>query len=194
MGRVGGNIGEEGALPVLLDELQRLLEEDVGAVARVWLGLSVVLQYGVEIGSFGRIGRLADAAALVDHRLLEALVHGPEWVVVPQVPLAEDAGPVTRRRESLGQCDLVRVHHGPSHVRVHHPGPVVVAAGHEAGPGGSADGRDVEASQLHALCRQAVQVGRAEDVVAMASQLGPALVVGDDENDVGPAGFLSRGR
>ena len=130
----------------------------------------------------------------MDHRLLEALVHGPERVVVSQMPLSEDPRSVTRFMEGLGQGDLVRVHHGASDVGVHDAGPVVVAAGHEAGPGGGADGGDVEPGQFHALRGQPVQVWGPQDIVPMASQLCPTLVVGDDEDDVGPAAFLGRRR
>ena len=45
----------------------------------------------------GRVGRLADAAALDDPGLLETLVNHQQRCVVTQVPLAEDPGAITSR-------------------------------------------------------------------------------------------------
>ena len=57
-----------------------------------------------------RVGRLADAAAVVDQRFLKALVDGPQRIVVAEVPLAEDAGAVAGRGQHLRQGHFLGIH------------------------------------------------------------------------------------
>jgi hypothetical protein len=135
----------------------------------------------------GEVRRLAQAASLEDERLAEALVHRAHGVVVAQVPLAEDAGPVAPLAEHLRKGYLVGVHHRAAEERVDDAGTIVVPAGHEAGPGGGADGGDVELGEANPFPGQAVEVGRLQDGVAVAGEIPVALVVGDDDDYIRPS-------
>ena len=138
VGTVEGEVGEEGSVIGRAQEINRRRGEDVAAIALILLRLAVVLQDGVEVAATtGRVGRLADAAALDDEGLLETLVNRPQRCVVTQVPLAEDPGAITSGGQHLGESYFVRVHQGPSEVGVHDPRAEVVPAGQEAGASAS---------------------------------------------------------
>ena len=188
VGTVVGQVDEEGLAAVLPDVVDGRRGEDVGAVALGFDPLGIVQQRGVEVAVVRRPGGLAEPAAGVDERLLEALIPGPHRVAVAQVPLAEDGGAVARGAQHFGQGDLVGVHHRPAQVRVGHAGAVVVAAGHQGRPRGRADRADVERRDLDALPGELVEVRRLDDGVAVNAQVAVALVVGHHQNNVWPAG------
>ena len=61
-----------------------------------------------------------------------------------------------------------------------------MASGQQRGPRRRANRADVELLQFHALALEPVERGRGELVVAMAAEIAPAHVIGEDEKDVGP--------
>ena len=191
MRRIGGDVGEERLAAPVTDPANRLVEIHVGAVSLERLLLAVAEQDRIKVVGSGRIGRLSDAAALVDHGCLEALIDGALRVVVPEVPLAEDPGAVAGISEHLCDGYFVRRHHGAAQVGVDHTCPVVVAAGHQRGPSRSAHRRYVEARHFDALGRQGVEPGCLQDRVAVRTELSPALIVSHDQDDVGPVGDLA---
>ena len=67
-----------------------------------------------------------------------------------------------------------------------------VAAGHQLAAGGGAHGGHVEIGEADALAVQPVDVRRPQHGVAMARQVAVALVVGEDQDDIG--GRLGRCR
>ena len=86
------------------------------------------------------------------------------------------------------------MHERPAQIGVNDPRPVVVPAREQAGASGRADGRNVEVLEPHALSRQAIEVRRANPGIAVDSQVAISLVVGDDHDHVGPAGWRARSR
>jgi len=58
-------------------------------------------------------------------------------------------------------------------------------AGEEFRPGRRADLANVEIVKSGAVARQRIDVGRGEVGVAVDAQITPALVVGDEEDDIG---------
>ena len=60
-----------------------------------------------------------------------------------------------------------------------------IEPGQELPAGGRAHGRGVEVGEAEALLVQAVDVGGLEDWVAVAGEVAIALVVGEDDQDVG---------
>ena len=63
-----------------------------------------------------------------------------------------------------------------------------VASGHEGGAGGSAEGcGDVEAGETRTFFCHLVDVGRVDVFAAEAAEVGVALVVGEDDDEVGAA-------
>ena len=193
VGQGSGVVGEEGFVAAALDaafhEGHGCVGENVVAVAFVGLGDVVVFKDGIEVAVAGRSGGLADSAAFVDERFLKALVARAHGVVVAEVPFAEDAGAVAGVAKDFRDGDFVGVHGEGSAGDFGDAGAVVVAAGHEAGAGGRAEGFDDELANLDAGLRQGVEVGRAEDGVAVRAYVAVALVVGDHEQDVGLFGL-----
>jgi hypothetical protein len=72
----------------------------------------------------------------------------------------------------------------PNDVRLPSPLP---SPGHEPGPRGRAAGAGAEARELDALRGEAVEVGGVEVLFRWHPEVAPALVVGEDEDDVGRA-------
>lgn len=95
---IGRDVGEEGFLGFerLVDEIEGSVEVDVGAVA-FGLNLLIVAEeksVGVAPFVFTWLGWLTQAAAEVDEGFLKTLVGWTHWVVVAEVPFAEDASRV----------------------------------------------------------------------------------------------------
>ena len=66
---------------------------------------------------------------------------------------------------------------------------LAVAAGHERRARRGADRlRDVEAGEARSLGRQAIEIRRLECLCAKAADVAVALIVGEDEDDVGGRG------
>ena len=185
---VRGQIAEERAVPVVPDELDQGVGEDLGAVAFIRLRLAVVLEYRIPVAVAGRSRRLADAAAPMHQGLVEPLVHRAQRVVVPEVPLAEDSRDVPVGRKQLGERLGLRRHQRATEIGVHHAGPVAVPPRQERCARRSAFGLDVELGELGALGGHAVERGCADMGIAVKADLRPALVVGHDQDDVRLAG------
>ena len=120
------------------------------------------------LSSAGRIAGLADAAAAMNERHFEALIHRPHRIAIAKVPFAENAGARSRAafNSSATVTSLVSII-GAAAEGVDGAGAVVVAAGHQAGPRGRADGADVEVRQDGALFRHGVDIRRANERVAV---------------------------
>ena len=150
-----------------------------------------MLQDRIEVaGSTGRIGRLTDAASFDHQRLLEALVDRPQGRTVAKMPFAEDASPVPGRSQHLGQRHLIRVHHCPAQIRVDHARAVVVPASEQAGTRRRADGRNIEILDPDTFTCESIDIRRLDLGVTVNAQVAIALVVGDDQENVGAARVL----
>jgi len=141
--------------------------------------------------------------------VVEALVLGPQGEVISQVPFAEHAGAVAICLERLGQCHFPVIHQGSAHDRVPDPRPIRIASRHQGrarrpdprpiriasrhqGRARRRTGRiDVKVSQSHALRPQLVHMWRPDHRVAMGTHLPIALVIRDNQNNIGSGG---RGR
>jgi hypothetical protein len=74
---------------------------------------------------------------------------------------------------------------GPAGVAAH-AGAAVVLAGHEHAARGRADGgAGVEVGEAQALRGHAVEVGRGDDLLAVAAEIAVAEVIGHDPDEVG---------
>ena len=63
--------------------------------------------------------------------------------------------------------------------------PSRILAGHQRGPRRRANGaRRVIGREPHAVAGQPVDVRRLVEIAAVAAEVGPTQIVGDDENDV----------
>ncbi len=62
---------------------------------------------------------------------------------------------------------------------------VAIASRHNARPGGRAGGTDVVIGKSHAFGIKFVEVGRLDDVIAVASKIAIALIIGNYKDYVG---------
>ena len=185
-------IHEEGPIAAVGDELHGRVGNHVANVAVGLHPCAIVPQGGVEISAVfidwvGWIARLGQPAPVEHQRLLETLVHGSHGVGIAQMPFAEDPRAIAGGGEHVRHGGFVGVHHRAAQEGIDDSRAIVVAAGHQAGPGGRANGHHVEVHQRRALCRQAVDVRRMDQRVAGGPQLAKALIVGKDYDHVGPS-------
>ena len=111
-----------------------------------------------------------------------------------QAPFADEAGPISR----LAEQHRIRVGQQSGRQRLH-PGQHAVGSrvkpGEDAGPAGHADGGgDKGIGEPHAAGGQGVDVRRLQNRVAGAAHRIPALVVGDENDEVWPAERSPAGR
>ena len=109
----------------------------------------------------------------------------PVGRAVTEVPLAKVPGAVASTGERVGEGPLVGAQQRPTADGVPNAGAIAVVAGEKAGAGGGAGGADVVVGEAHGLLVEAIEAGRADCIVAVAAQVAVALVVGEDEDDVG---------
>ena len=129
---------------------------------------------------------------------VEPVVRGEELWQVPEVPLADASGGVALRLERLREGDLAS---GQAAGRVGEENSSSVAAhtvsnrqtaGHERGTTRGADAAGgVELCQLHAFCRHAIEVRRADSRVAETGEIAVAEVVGEDDDEFKPTELVT---
>ena len=134
-GQLKARYAKNGRSPSALTKSIAASSEDVAAITLVTLGLAVVLQDRVEVAAAaGRVGRLADAAALDHERLLKALVDRPQRVrchpgaTCRRCPVRYPAAARISASVTSSGC-ISR----SAQVGVHHARAEVVPAGEQAG-------------------------------------------------------------
>ena len=164
------------------DELQRPAVQPVGHVP-VDLELPPVdVHYGVEVRPL----------TLETDPVIKA---GAARVVEAHVPLADERRLVPRLPQAAGERHQgVADHVQAELVVIDDAVPMGVLPREEAGAARRAEGRgDEEVAEQDALARQAVDVWRLGERVAGGAERIPALIVGDDEDDVRPASLADGG-
>ena len=171
------------------DPFRGLAEENVGAVALGLLESAVVEDGGVEVFVSRRVAAgagisLPDAASTVDEHFIKAARGGPAVGFIAEVPLSKDAGGVASGLQNLRERGGVRREALALEDGVRDAVFEFVTAGEQRGARGCAGGADAEVLEAHALRMQAVHVRRFEDGIAVAGDVGVALIVSEEENDV----------
>ena len=120
---------------------------------------------------------------------IEAVLLREGFGVMAEVPFSEAGGGVALSFEVIGDGVLGGIEPagggGEEDVLVHFD-PLRVAAGEEGGSGRGADGRgDHEAGELASFLGEAIDVGRLDFGGAEAAEIAVALVVGEDNDEVG---------
>ena len=104
------------------------------------------------------------------------------------MPFAENGGGVAALFDEFGESHFVRADadFGARAERAVNAEAVWIASGEEPATGSGADGLgDVEIAEDAALGREAIEVGSDETFRAEDADVGVALVVGEDDDDVG---------
>ena len=172
-------VAEERPGAVGLDERQRVVRQVVDDKALAAHQFPVVLQFRAEV-----VAPVARAEAVV---LVESAGVGMVRPLEAVVPLAEGGGGVAGGLERFGNRGFVQVEAFAARRGAVDAAADVVPAGQEFGPRGRTDRADEEAVQACPAAGQRVETRRGKVRVAVDAQVAPALVVGDDEEDVGPA-------
>ena len=193
MRRVERQPYEERSRAIFRDESHRRFGEHIAAIALHFYGHPVVLENGVEITfPARRIRWLANAPAFEHQRFLKTLVDGAQRVIVAQVPFAEDARAITRRRKHFAERDFVRMHQRATEEGIDHASAIVVATSQQTRTCRRANGRDVKVVEAHTLAREPVDVRRMQDGIAVKAKVAMALIVGENDDDVGMAGNVGQ--
>ena len=176
---VGEHVGQVAIDLLLLEPAQHLVAAHRRPVFAADRAVLHARQTGVD----------EDAAAF-EHAevLVEAPAHRMMGLLVPQMPLADHAGPVAQRLHPVGQGRLIQAHAG-AHVpagRIELPTvTLLVAAGHQPGPRRTAHRMaDVARREANAARRQRVDVRGRDHLAAVDADVGVAEVVGQDQHDV----------
>jgi len=184
MNRVVREVSEPRLLAMLLDERQRLLREPAHAFVA---GLVVVW--------FGRCGREVEPVVrrgVLLERDVAAIAR------VGEMPFADARRRVTGSLKSLREGERFtwqRFHEGrfgesrpwvtiPTD-HVPHAVARSVLAGKQRGACGRALRHHVGVGETHSLARKPVEIRSGNELVSVATKRGPALVVGEDDDDVG---------
>jgi len=149
-------------------------------VAYHWIEILVAGCVGT--GTF--IG-LPDSPGTMNEHLVKATLVGLVGILVPEVPLAEDSGSVPCCAEDLGKNGGFQGHAFTLQDGVGDPVLEGVAPGHDGGPGGGTGWADEESVKARTCIVKLVQVGCLNPWMAVSSHGSVALVVGDDEDNVG---------
>ena len=185
---VGGEVGEErvAGARAAPHPGAGLLEPHVGAVAAKLLHRVAMAVDVVEVIVAVVVGGRGDPPARVPDRFLEAAVLRPVGVVVAEVPLAEMPGAVAVGGEDVGGRGQVGTQQRAPHA--HEGGAVAqrVDTGHQLAARRGAHRAHVEVGEAHALRLQPVQCRGAQHRVAGVGEVAVPLVVGENEDDVGP--------
>ena len=190
-----GEVEEERSLPVLLEEAHGVRRQQVRGVHPV-----LVVRERLVVPVPG-LGELALAVPVVVHpdRAREGPVAGLEAEVVgavvgrrSQVPLAAEVRVVAGRGHQVGHGRRPQGERGRV-AGLHGGAPEAAgrAPGHEGHPRGGALGHRVVSLEEHAPGREGVQVGRDHRRV-VGAEVGPALVVREDDQDVGRGALVPR--
>ena len=185
-------VNEERLFAILLDEADRLAGETVGEVFPLRSIRQVREFIRAEIGWW----RALSATAQVE---VEALMLGPMLGRFAEMPFSEESGFVAAGLQSLGEGDFIErqewLNRRPLELLVR----FVLAARQpvrDAQARGVFAGQDARArrranrrggvgiGKAHAFLRQAVKIGRFVKSASVATDVRPAEIIGEDENNV----------
>ena len=104
---------------------------------------------------------------------------------IAQVPLAKDSGGESGRLEDLSNRGGLQAHAFPFKNGMGDAVLELVLSGKQGAAGGCARRTDVEIREPHTFPMQTIQIGCFQDGISVARQITIALVIGQQENDVG---------
>ena len=177
MAGVERHIAKERPRLVLFDEAHGRIGEHIGDESFRRRADAIVLELWIEV--------VREKAAAEAEELIEALAARGRGMIGAVVPFAEATGGIACGLQRLGQRHFIAMHHFEAVRRVDHMQPRMMPPGEQRRTRRRADGADVEILEFDALCSQPVERRRGEFRIAMATQIAPAHVIGEDEEDVG---------
>ncbi len=101
------------------------------------------------------------------------------------MPLADQSGFIALFLEHLPQGHLLDAHRFESHVGVDRSRALVVPAGEQGGPGGGTERLCIKVGEANRFAGQAVHDGSLNVRIPVNAHIPPALVVGQNQDDIG---------
>ena len=152
---------------------------------------TVVAVHVIEIVVAPVVVGLANATGAMHDGLVEAALQRRVGGDIPQVPLAEETRAPTGGAQGVRQGTFVLAQQRATADGVPDAGAVGVAPGQQTGARGRTGGAHVIITQAQAFIMEGVEVWRAQDRVAGATQVAIALVIGHHEHDIGAPRIIS---
>ena len=181
-------VDEEGLVLVIVNELEQELAVDV--------------RPEILFTAFDDLPVLIDVRTVIAACLISLIEPCPQAIAVETVldrltgklvelaelPFARNGGLVSGLSEVMPEgLDVRWQDHRLQHAeQALEPGPIRIEAAHEHDPRGRAQGRCVGIVETHAFRRHAIQIRRAVNGAAVATQPLRPEVVGHDHDDIGP--------
>ncbi len=125
-------------------------------------------------------------------RFLETAILGAVRIAVAQMPFSEVPGSVVRTGEKVGHGRDIGSHHRAALANGRAAVTHRVPSGHQLAARGRTHGRHVEVRKPHTFGMQPVHVRCLDHRIAVRRDVAVALIIGNDEDDVGRVGNESR--
>ena len=177
MRRVVGQVAEERIVAIVFDEFQRVVGEVVDHEAVAPNLAAIVIERRAEV-----VAPVSGGESVV---FVEATIVGVIGGLGAVVPFAECAGGVAVGLKHVGDGGLVGIKPTLSGTDSTHAGARIVAAGEEFGAGRRTHLADIEIVECCPVAGEGIDVRRGEVGVPANAQITPALIVGEDDDDVG---------
>ena len=185
-------------LRATVDEGGGLAAESVGEILLFGDGLPAA--HDRIAAGWGRI-HVGVRAAEEAEKLVEAAAERMPLLLETEVPLADDPGGVARgleplRENRLGEreADVLVGHEDRARIELVAEA-LLIAAGHQRGPRGTAIGAaHVAVGEAHAVLRERVEMGRGNVLTAVGAGVGVSVIVGHDDQDIGFDGGSGGGK
>ena len=184
------HVQAKGHILVVFDELHRMLRDEMRGITLfldVFEALPPVIDFHAVV-----VRDIVDIAADIPAKPIKPVVHGIEFFVVTQVPLAKDRGRITGFLEQFGKGEfggmqpqvMIRVLRiGVDHIG--HACALLIAAREQPGARGATHHTaGVKVRKFEALARQEFHCGRV-DPASVRAGIAIAHVVCQDDDDVG---------
>jgi len=175
---VEGNVAEERAILAAPDEVNRMVREIVRDVSLSLNRLAVVFERRIEV--------CAPMPRAESVELLETAAVGMVRVLGAIVPLAEGAGAIAGRLESISNGFFVEAQALGARGYAVNPEAVVVASREEFGPSGRTERTHIEPVEHRSGSGQGIDPWGGEVRVSIDAEVAPTLVVGEDDDDIRP--------
>jgi len=101
------------------------------------------------------------------------------------MPLPEHPAGIIRRSQDLGKKDLIFVQQGTTSYGMIDIQAISVSSGQQGSPGGGTGGGYVKITEVNGFLAELIQVRGTDPGIAMASQVSIALIICDQQDDVG---------
>lgn len=193
VGHVMREVEKEGMGLVTFDELDCTIGIEAGELTLVGHGFDDVC--AIDKGKW-RVGAGFGGGMVRPHVIgvgqaeifIEAMGRWQELGGIAEVPFAEDSGAITAVAEQFGESELVGVDagFGAWSERAVDADAIGVTTGEQGGAGGGADGLgDVETGEPRPFAGETIEMRGANFGGAVATEITPAEVIGEDQNDIG---------